>query len=95
MPGPLEDYIQHFQEADKAARKVKAALQNLNTQVAQAVQSPRVLLQPTNVPWPTRDELRAMVQDWQTKEAPLMAEYNRLPEEFRQYAPQPHTVGHH
>jgi len=35
-----------------------------------------------------------MVQDWKAKEAPLVAEYNRLPEELRKYAPQPQTVGH-
>jgi hypothetical protein len=94
MPGPLEDYIAHFQETDKLSRQVKVALNNLSTQVSQAVQAPRVLLQPSNMPWPTRDELRAMVAEWQAKEAPLIAEYNRLPEDLRKYAPQPGTVGH-
>ena len=94
MPGPLEDYIAKFQEADAAARKLKVALHDLSMKVNQAVQAPQTLSQPASGKWPTQEELRTLYNDQQIKVAPLTAEYNRLPEEFRKYAPQPQTVGH-
>jgi hypothetical protein len=92
MPGPLEDYIAHFQEADKAARALHTAAGQLHTFVAQVAQSPGILGGPF-AKWPTQEELMALYREMQTKTAPLMAEYNRLPQEFRQYAPSPDSAG--
>jgi hypothetical protein len=94
MAGELEQYIAHFQEADASFRKLKAALHDLSMKVTQAVQAPQVLAQPANGKWPTQDELRNMFVEYQQKAAPLQAEYNRLPQEYRQYAPGPNTLGH-
>jgi prefoldin subunit 5 len=93
MPGPLEEYIEHFQAADKAMRGLLTALNQLSASVQFCKQNPLgTLLQPGGK-WPTQDELRAMAQDTQAKLAPLTAEYGRLAQEFRQYAPQPQNVG--
>jgi hypothetical protein len=93
MPGPLEDYIAHFQEADKAARALRAAVGQLHLFAAQAAQNLGVLGGPF-AKWPTQEELMAMYRELQEKEAPLAAEYARLPQEFKQYAPNPNSVGH-
>ncbi|MGJ5000527.1 hypothetical protein ACQR10_04335 [Bradyrhizobium sp. HKCCYLRH2060] len=93
MSGPLEDYIAHFNEAEAAFRKLKSALHDLNMKVSQASQAPLSLVHAGAAHWPSKDELVGLALDVQTKSVPLQAEFSRLPEEYRKYAPQPQSVG--
>jgi len=93
MPGALEEYIEHFQAADAATRRLQTMLGELLTRITQARQSPQILTSPSIGKWPTQDELHKLAEDVQIRTAPLQAEYNRLPEEFRRYAPQPQNLG--
>jgi uncharacterized protein YukE len=93
MPGPLEEYIEHFQAADKAMRELRSAIGQTATAITQAQAHPLALVSPQFQNWPNREQLQALARDLQNKITPLQAEYGRLSEEFRQYAPTPDSVG--
>jgi hypothetical protein len=86
VPGALDDYVAHFNAADAALRKLLAAVGGAMVKVA-----------PGRRPWlgrsPSPDEVHALWGDFLAKSAPLMAEYNGLPDDIRRHAPKPETAG--
>lgn len=87
-----EEYVKHYDEAKNAWRKLHLALGQLQQAVAQVNQSPTILGNPSNQPWPTQDELRKMFTEPQQKSVPLMGEWSQLPGDVKTYAPNPNQV---
>jgi hypothetical protein len=93
MPVAFEEYVQHFSAAQAAWTMLYRALDHLMASVTQARQSPQILAGPNNQPWPDQEALKKMFFDAQAKTSPLMNEYNQLPSDTKQYAPNPQTAG--
>src|SRR6202035_2537 len=91
MPEGFEEYVNHYNAAKNAWLGLYVALNQLRQATALAYQSPTVLVQPSNQPWPTQDQLKAMYGAAEQLSIPLMGEYNRLPSAVKSLAPQPGT----
>jgi hypothetical protein len=91
MPGS-DEYFRHFAEAKAAWAQLYVAIQQLSAAVANVQRSPMMLLQPNVGAWPTQEQLRNMCTEAQQKTIPLQAEYNALPADVKQYAPQPQNA---
>jgi hypothetical protein len=93
MPGSLEEYIEHFYEADRLFRRLQTMLNDLATRVAHARSDPTTLVSPRLDVWPTQVEIVELGKAAQDKKVPLMAEYSRLPADFQKHAPHPNDLG--
>ena len=92
MPVTFEEYVKHFDGAKNAWRKLYVALSQLQAAVSTAMQNPAVLAAPANQPWATQEDLRKMFADAQAQTAPLMGQYNQLPQDVKNFAPNPNTA---
>lgn len=94
MPDEFDEYVKHFDEAKALWLRLYGAIGALAAGVTRVSQSPAALVQPANQPWPTQQELRELYQAAEQKSAPLVAEFNRLPQAVQQYAPKPGAEKH-
>ena len=91
MPGEFDDYVRHFDEAKAVWLRLYAAIGQLMSVATRVNEAPSVLVQPAGQPWPTQQELRELYQAAEQRSSPLLAEYNRLPQDVQKYAPKPGT----
>ena len=91
MPDDLAHYIDVYNDADTAARKFNAALDDLLAAVQYAKEEPQSLT--ATALWPTQQLLHDLYIAMDSKRRMAVSEYQKLPQKQQAHAKKPATIG--
>ena len=92
MPSDIDQYIEFYNDADKAAVAFKTALSELQSAIAYVASDPQALMAPGGT-WPTQDQLRELYVAARQKTEMARAKHQSFAKEHREHVKSPATIG--